>query len=1258
MPTISPPREPELQPKAPTSHSEGLPADIVSTSHVIEITEPAPDPIETELQQIIIEDEKPVEPIESCAAEIRENIARYESDSKYLVEIAEDDSKSGYKTDIVTTGYEDVSTADSLKQARVLVDESDGGLVSARQLLGETDENLSSNETVAAAHAERLGRALAYEHRVIQEALDDVAQIAKSVMDTDIRARVAASVFDTVVKPQLAEKVAEGRLSAEYAEKAEACFNDLLLEERDVDSSGNQFDRSRPSRVELEQIDGESYAGLDFIMREAGVSEFSRGDLSENVRLVFTFLAIAKAEELRVSIEEARRGKELDESETQRLQFNTPESSLRIKNHADRLERKLNPPLWNAMKTVMVAGGVLTLEEFEVVEQGIIKELEKFNAAGVYFNQEALAVLEGFANPSTVPLLINQLRSDGETHTQESAVHTLTKILRKLDENQLRVATEGLNAKDLELIEVLINPESQFHTLPLQTAAHYIEIGRDLKLCETLYQIALGEKGEEYASRIYSLNGSGVEDTLSDLKEICSIGGLEYADVVAARLTEILQHVNIKTLASDIDAVALALGKKPSDFYDQFKENLSGLLPYYPLSEIQGELSSLAEKLGKSLHEMMADYKDRYFERHDLQADITAEFESFESCFGINPEEVYELIKDKIPNILSDFESGVDALKQLSTCTGLEFQNLVKEYSDKLLSGINYQSPRTAMSQFQLLSNATGVSIEEIAMSVSDRWLQSGNPLLKYLTNPQNEMSSVLIKTLIREKINESAGDEGKVDQILNSKKMARSRIDRENLLLELNWLSSRGIEGRVIFRLLVDSYSGSQKDAERFRKALQMAHGLDKLGGLGKYFQQVEHGISLVEQLKKIEKHTADLMAEALDLDDVGTELLEKNIDKMTGGGLFEIVSSLTAHYGRINPTSREVLKEIVLHHLQGDFKEWRDTHPASVDQLSGLTDQQKEAWLAGSETTHIIEYASPQERLAGQLNAINDMVDDIVQHTLEEDPELEFTEKFRDELRAEISGLRDEGDSKDKRDVLAKKLEVVEGILHLRSLTIADVDEEKILASARKLREAFVGLNYAQPVSDVEQIGKAFAEDTFGELTVVDTDALTALLNSGIQPRETCQSWRSGGNYNQGLMATTADANKRLIAVKDRHGAVLARTIIKLMSYTGEDGTEKPVVLIEPVYVVNATDGLYRGIFKHLAQKVASLSVAVVDPSQSPRLEQEAQNRKFGVQKKASLRIHTPASINGVEYSDSLGALVPEHSDRQVSGLLVTPQ
>ncbi len=581
-------------------------------------------------------------------------------------------------------------------------------------------------------------------------------------------------------------------------------------------------------------------------------------------------------------------------------------------------------------------------------------------------------------------------------------------------------------------------------------------------------------------------------------------------------------------------------------------------------------------------------------------------------------------------------------------------------------------------------------------------WSQSADKLLAAFVNPRNGESVAFPKRIAQEGLGVS--DEKlleALDHIFASKTFKNSGFEREAFLDGLVLLNSKE-NGKAVLETLLGVYRGTRDDPSRIRRVLQLLSTLDgfgeydfaapspdeinkvnqKIADLQNQYSQIQDKVERKKIKNKIETLNGDLenltglkgildtmtqkVVEAacrrLELPQEYQDKIENNLEELLKSGVFEIVPLLAGKYEWQNETEvKNLLKIITIHIIEGDFKSWRYTHEQSEAQLAGLTEEQKDFWKETLEPVTIeIELSKDdQGRRADELRAVQEIIKNVKEHILDSQPNFDFSKERAQSLAAKVHKLTEKlkssvSEDEKERLVLEKRAvqaeaTLINGILEIENATPGSFTRERMFTQARELREQIARLNFSLAGLDIEQIEKIFTIGDIKNIIVYESDDPLILLKAGVEPKETCQSWRNGG-LNECLLAYVADSNKKVLNVTDGEGKVIARSIIKLTNQKEVNDfglkTKRKTLLVEELYSLLPTAEVYRAFVRVLLKKAQGLDASITfgkgfNEVATGVFEEEAHAFGYGMNK-GTLDVFIPYSLNKYEYSDTLGGKI----------------
>jgi hypothetical protein len=586
--------------------------------------------------------------------------------------------------------------------------------------------------------------------------------------------------------------------------------------------------------------------------------------------------------------------------------------------------------------------------------------------------------------------------------------------------------------------------------------------------------------------------------------------------------------------------------------------------------------------------------------------------------------------------------------------------------------------------------------------SKSGAWTQSADKLLAALVNPNNGESIAFPKRIIEEGLGIS---DPKIIEILNKifedKAFSGSSFEKEAFLDGLVLLNSKE-NGRNALETLLYAHRGTRKDIARMRRIFQLLSTLD---GFGEYdlatpdYDEADKINQEINDLQsqdsqsqdKVERKKIKDRIEALRIDlqnltglkgieDVMTQKvietacrklelpqeykakIEAKLEELMKNGIFEIVPLLAGRYEYMKETEvKKLLQTITAHIIDGDFGAWRYTHEGSEAQLAGLTHEQREFWKGTTEPI-VIDINLPEDeknRRADELKAAQQIIRNSKEHILHAHPDFDFSEKRLHDLNSKIAELtkmiKSAGSEDDKKRLIVEKRMIqaeailINGILEIENATPQSFTREKVIAQAKELSGKIVEFNLPAARLDIEQIAKIFTVGDIDCVRAYESDEAVTLFKAGVEPQETCQSWRNG-TLNECLLAYVADSNKKVINVTDGKGRIVARSIIKLTNQRikGDSMPETPrkTILVENPYSLLPNSEVYRAFIRALLIKAQGLDASITfgdnfDDDTLQVFKEEARVVGYDM-RKCDLDIFIPPSLNKYEYSDALGGKI----------------
>ncbi|MBU2100931.1 hypothetical protein KKA23_02325 [Patescibacteria group bacterium] len=625
-----------------------------------------------------------------------------------------------------------------------------------------------------------------------------------------------------------------------------------------------------------------------------------------------------------------------------------------------------------------------------------------------------------------------------------------------------------------------------------------------------------------------------------------------------------------------------------------------------------------------------------------------------------------------------------------------------KEFDEEKLKDFYLSNTEDAPEILVSLLKARAEVEKIIINSKLDIWTQSSDKLLAALVNPRNGESVTFPKRITQEGLRIS--DEkmlGVIDHIFATKTFKRSGFEREAFLDGLILLNSKE-NGKIVLETLLSVYRGTKNDPARIRRIFQLLSTLDSFGeydfatpnqdkinkidieinDLQNQYSQTQDKIERKKIKNRIEtlnnnlqnliglkgiddvmrQKVAEVACRRLELPQEYQDKIKNNFEELLKSGVFEIVPSLTGKYEEKNEIEvKNLLKTITAHIIEGDFKSWRYAHERSEMQLADLTKEQKDFWKETLEPVIIEVELSENERSrrADELKAAQEIIKNAKEHILDSQPNFDFSKKRAQSLTTKVNELTEKikfSISEDEKKQLAIEKRTVQAeatlinrVLEIENETPKSFTREKLLTQTKELQERIEELNLPLAGLDIEQIEKIFTVGDIKSITAYESDDPLTLLKVGIEPQETCQSWRSGG-FNECLLAYVADSNKKVLNIANDEGKIVARSIIKLTNQKEindfESKTQRKTLLVENPYSLLPNAEVYRAFIRALLIKAQGLNASITfgkgfDESIIKVFKEEARVFDYGMNE-SELDVFIPHSLNKYEYSDTLGGKI----------------
>ena len=584
--------------------------------------------------------------------------------------------------------------------------------------------------------------------------------------------------------------------------------------------------------------------------------------------------------------------------------------------------------------------------------------------------------------------------------------------------------------------------------------------------------------------------------------------------------------------------------------------------------------------------------------------------------------------------LLGDKKKLLEKIKKVAELAREDKKQLIDDYFKELTSDISPNYP-SSLEIIDLLAKELEVSRSELLVRCVERFENPPrNPTLRKIASPEDQDYSGFPMALAKISFGLDSALIERLSKIYQSDTLQKAAFNREVYLEGLLFLRQKE-NGKAVLETLLGAYRGTKDDPSRMRRIFQMLSTLDSFGEyafvvpsqdeieninqeIGELQDQFSRTNDKSEKkriknrietltvkvqnltgLKGIEdamrQKVVEFVCRRLELPQEYKDKIENNLEELLKSGVFEIVSSLAGNYQRKKePEVQELLRKIFMHIIDRDFKSWRYSHERSKDQLDGLTAEQQGFWKANIELNIDVELSEDEKgRREAGWKAVQQMIRNAKEHILKLRPDFDFSRERAQILGAEVQELTEQiksATSEDEKQRLAlekRKVEaeaaLVNGFLEIEKATPQSFTRERMLTLTRELHERSAKLNLPLTL-DIQQIEKNFTVGDIIRFTAYESDDPLTLLKVGVEPKETCQSWRNG-DYNECLLAYVADSNKKVLNVVDEKGRVVARSIIKLTNQRDvndlESKTQRKTLFVETLYLLLPDSEVYRDFF-----------------------------------------------------------------------------
>ncbi|MBI4038964.1 hypothetical protein HY384_03320 [Candidatus Daviesbacteria bacterium] len=558
-----------------------------------------------------------------------------------------------------------------------------------------------------------------------------------------------------------------------------------------------------------------------------------------------------------------------------------------------------------------------------------------------------------------------------------------------------------------------------------------------------------------------------------------------------------------------------------------------------------------------------------------------------------------------------------------------------------------------------LLRNLAEVAPVIAKSKISD-WRLNSPKIFAALVNPPDGRYSEFPKLIAQEGLGLGQEYLEKLDILYKSGDLRRGVMSRYSFAEGLLFMSSKE-SGPEVLKSILDTSQGANRDAERIRSIFQLLNTLDSFGSFE--FSPKPTLSEIITDLR--DNKLVNAAKERMQLSDAEVPALQERLSQLMESGIFQIIPHLLAKYEEQGKTAvAAVTREIGQHIVLGDFISWRNGLETSMAQLSIIPEEKRQIWLTPVIPVELkLGMNTDREARQGAVETIQRIAREAKAHILEV-YKIEFTpqriqfleqqsKQLAEKLKKDQLSHAERSELGQRKRTLDNEAKVIQGILNLENLDPQSFDPVILMEAVSRVTSSLSTFQgFDQPIQDLGQISEVMTTQqqlrTVSTIRAIDTDDPLDLLKVGIEPRETCQSYRNG-SHNYCLPAYVVDANKRAVNVVNENGEVLARSIIKLTHRKNGDQTI-PTILFEPIYATSTMAPIYRALVRVVLEKAKGTQVDIILANEInansgtdnltaiPILQQEAQSTGMLVTQEDA-EVFLPQSHNTYEYSDTLG-------------------
>ncbi|MCB9802376.1 MAG: hypothetical protein H6774_04835 [Pseudomonadales bacterium] len=500
-------------------------------------------------------------------------------------------------------------------------------------------------------------------------------------------------------------------------------------------------------------------------------------------------------------------------------------------------------------------------------------------------------------------------------------------------------------------------------------------------------------------------------------------------------------------------------------------------------------------------------------------------------------------------------------------------------------------------------------------------WRHHESFVTKMLASHQNEAGEYTFPLNIFSQYTDDEHLQTKINSMYKKKDLANGHRARVSMVFGFLY-GLRGKEEARTITMLVGQATDSKNGVRQLRKIFELVNALDSLGA-----QHIDLGEDIRSSEENIKTQLITMLIEIMDIgnDDAYKALLTKNIETLTQSVLLEIVvklfSSFTAkqEFGAI-----KIFKEAFFHHLEGSFSDFKFDRSRSAF-LSKMTADQYERWLKEEEEPFsLVDSVSDEQNEQFRLETVKRFVEEMIYHAKQSDDQ-----SFVSAVETLGRNIAESSSSKDAKEKFTS------AVVELRG-----VRDRQFLADKQAIEDIFNQDNLAKNNESYKIVETKGMQDRPSaknneSYKIVETTNFMDLLNSGVEPVETCQSWNNG-LYSECLPTTVENGTIKLIQIRNERNEIIGRVIVRVMEYAENYGEEPQLCLfIEPEYLREKNYLLAKKMHDYCISLGSNLELPVFFSQRVSLMAGENSSEK-------NLWVSLQGDNIGPYYSDSLGGKI----------------